>query len=89
MVYLQLQLFIIRHLLPIDAAKALINSSDYFVNFQLLKFTLSCLDLSGNLLTTQGVVAYVIIVMFVCFCNIVFFFIVMQIKLVVVVGITL
>ena len=46
----------IEHLLPIDAAKDLMNFSDYFVNFQLLKFTRSCLDLRCDLLSTQGIV---------------------------------
>ena len=44
-----------KHLLLIEAAKELVNSSDYFVNFKLLKFTLSSLDSRRDLLPTQGI----------------------------------
>ena len=45
-----------KHLLLIDTAKELMNSSNYFVNFQVLKFTLSCFYLRRGLLSIQSIV---------------------------------
>ena len=41
----------IKQLPPIEAIEELINSSNYFVNLQLVKFVLSCFDLRSKLLS--------------------------------------
>ena len=41
----------IKNLPPIEAIKELMNSSNYFVNLQLMKFVLSCFDLRSKLLS--------------------------------------
>jgi len=37
----------------LEATKELMNSDNYFVNIQLLRFILSCLNLRNNLLSIQ------------------------------------
>ena len=41
----------IKQLPPIEAIKELMNSSNYFVNLQLMKFVLSCFDFLSKLLS--------------------------------------
>ena len=41
----------IKQLPPIEAIKELMNSSNYLVNLQLMKFVLSCFDLRSKLLS--------------------------------------
>ena len=41
----------IKQLPPIEAINELMNSSNYFVNLQLMKFVLSCFDLRSKLLS--------------------------------------
>ena len=38
---------------PTKPAKEIVNSADYFVNVQLTKFILTCLDLRNTLLSNQ------------------------------------
>ena len=43
----------IKRLSTLEATKELMNSDNYFVNIQLLRFILSCLNLRNNLLSIQ------------------------------------
>ena len=43
----------IKKLPPTEAAKELMNSANYFVNVQLTKFILTCLNLRNTLLLTE------------------------------------
>ena len=43
----------INRLSILEATKELMNSENYFVNIQLLRFILSCLNLRNNLLSIQ------------------------------------
>ena len=51
--YNKMQFYVhnIKQLPPIEAIKELVNSSNYFVNLQLMKFVLSCFDLRSKLLS--------------------------------------
>ena len=45
----------------LDATKELMNSENYFVNIQLMRFILSCLNLRNNSLSSQTDVTYLFI----------------------------
>ena len=47
----QFYVYNIKQLPPIEAIKELMNSSNYFVNLQLMKFVLSCFNLRSKLLS--------------------------------------
>ena len=51
---LEYHLSYIKRLSTLEAAKELMNSENYFVNIQLLRFILSCLNLRNNLLSIQS-----------------------------------
>ena len=55
----------IKWLSTLEATKELMNSNNYFVNIQLLRFILSCLNLRNNLLS----IIISSICWVVCFCN--------------------
>ena len=58
---LEYQLPNIKRMSTLEATKELLNSENYFVNIQLMRFILSCLNLRNNSLSSQTDVTYLFI----------------------------
>ena len=58
---MEYQLPNIKRMSTLEATKELMNSENYFVNIQLMRFILSCLNLPYNSLSSQTDVTYLFI----------------------------
>jgi len=58
---MEYQLPNIKRMSTLEATKELMNTENYFVNIQLMRFILSCLNLRNNSLSSQTDVTYLFI----------------------------